>query len=45
MIAGGLYSVTALREYMIILFDFFDCWWAVFGNCAAENDNEGHSVY
>jgi hypothetical protein len=24
---------------------FFDCWWALFGNRAAENNNEGHSVY
>jgi len=25
--------------------DFFDCWWALFGNRAAENNDEGHSVY
>ena len=25
--------------------NFFDCWWALFGNRAAENNNEGHSVY
>ena len=24
---------------------FFDCWWALFGNRAAENNDEGHSVY
>ena len=24
---------------------FFDCWWALFGNRAAENNNEGDSVY
>ena len=23
----------------------YDCWWALFGNRAAENNNEGHSVY
>jgi hypothetical protein len=23
---------------------FFDCWWALFGNRAAENNDEGHSV-
>ena len=27
-----------------ILFRFFDCWWALFGNRAAENNDEGHSV-
>jgi len=25
--------------------EFFDCWWALFGNRAAENNGEGHSVY
>jgi len=24
---------------------FFDCWWALFGNRAAENNDEGDSVY
>jgi len=25
--------------------NFFDCWWTLIGNRAAENNNEGHSVY
>ena len=27
------------------LIRIFDCWWALFGNRAAENNNEGDSVY
>ena len=39
---GGAYFLYYCKYGMIL---FFDCWWALFGNRAAENNNEGHSVY
>jgi hypothetical protein len=34
---------SALVGYRTLI--FFDCWWALFGNRAAEMNNEGDSVY
>ena len=41
-------SVSHLHMYILVIglnVLFFDCWWALFGNRAAEINNEGASVY